>query len=77
MSVQHLAQVAASLQHAPEQAVAGLEQEPLLQVEQQPVVRKIPATATSARVIIIFMLLSYSWLVSLISPAAATSATAN
>ena len=53
-SVQHFVHVAWSLQHEPLQDIAGLEQEPFLQFA-QPVVRKIPATATNASVIIVFI----------------------
>jgi hypothetical protein len=61
-SVQHLAQVAGSLQQAPEQlaVVAGLPQEPDLQVE-QPVVINTPTAITAASIIIVFIL--FPWFV--------------
>jgi hypothetical protein len=63
-SVQHLAQVAASLQHAPVHAavVAGLQQEPDLPVA-QPVVINTPTAITAASVIIVFILfpLVFPW----------------
>ena len=62
-SVQHLAQVAGSLQQAPVQALAAdLQQpEPLLQFEQQPVVRNTAAAQTVARNIIYFMVVLFWW----------------
>jgi hypothetical protein len=60
--VQHLAHVAASLQQLPSQAIADLVPAPLLQVE-QPVVIRIPAAKTAARIIIVFMSFTFgcSW----------------
>jgi hypothetical protein len=59
-SVQHLAQVALSLQQLPSQAVDALELEALLLVE-QPVVINIPAAKTAAKIITVFILF-YLWL---------------
>jgi len=55
-SVQHLAQVALSLQQLPSQAMAGLAQAlSLWQQVEQPVVIRIPAAKTAARIIIDFI----------------------
>ena len=60
-SVQHLAQVVASLQQLPSQAMAGLALAFLQQVE-QPVVIRIPAAKTAARIIIDFILFLFGCL---------------
>jgi hypothetical protein len=52
--VQHLAQVALSLQQPPSQAIAGLALLALLPVE-QPVVISIPAAKIVAKIIIVFI----------------------
>jgi hypothetical protein len=59
-SVQQLAQVAGSLQQAPLHAETVFVLDPVLQVEQQPVVISIPAASTATIVIIVFIL--FLWL---------------
>jgi hypothetical protein len=56
-SVQHLVQVAGSLQQLPSQAMADLPPSVL-----QPVVIRIPAAKTAARIIIVFMLFTFGCL---------------
>jgi hypothetical protein len=56
--VQHLAQVAESLQQLPLHFMAGMVHEALLSLQQveHPVVISIPAAKTAVRIIIVFML---------------------
>jgi hypothetical protein len=55
-SVQHLAQVAGSLQQLPSQPVVDLVLEPLLQVVEQPVAIRVPMAQASANIIIFIFL---------------------